>query len=124
MFLASARRFSIAVSTTVFLAAAMGIMPVIAAPPANPFPGPTVTSELMNLKKTLAFRGWMTSCDRYERQEGAVVLSAGKAQVKAFTCDYTTGGTPIPFGVSTTLTLTLDGKPVATAAVNASDSAV
>ncbi len=66
----------------------------------------------------------MSYCDRYDRMEHAVILSAGKSQVKAFTCNFATGGTKIPFGVDTTLTLTLDGKAVATAAVKAADVAV
>ena len=66
----------------------------------------------------------MSYCNRYERMEHAVVLSAGKTQVKVFTCNFTTGGTKIPFGVDTMLTLTLDGKAVATAAVKAADTAV
>ncbi len=41
-----------------------------------------------------------------------------------FTCNFTTGGTKIPLGVDTMLTLTLDGKAVATAAVKAADVAV
>ena len=51
-------------------------------------------------------------------------MSAGKTQVNVFTCNFTTGGTKVPFGVDTTLTLTLDGKAVATAAVKAADTAV
>ena len=52
------------------------------------------------------------------------MLSPGKSQVKASTCNFTTGGAPIPLGVNTTLTLTLDGTTVATAAVKAADVAV
>jgi filamentous hemagglutinin family protein len=96
-----------------------------AAPPPNPSSTVTpVTTAVTNIARTLFIRGWMDYCDRYERLENVVILSAGQAQIKALTCDFTTGGTAVPFGVDTTLTLTFDGVPVATAAVTASDSSV
>jgi hypothetical protein len=104
---------------------ATGVPFAVAAPSADPSAGPIpVTTVLPNLGKTLLFRGWMSYCDRYDRMEQAVVLSPGKTQVNGFTCDFTTGGTKIPFGVGTTLTLTLDGMAVATAAVTAADVTV
>ena len=104
---------------------ASGVPSAIAAPAADPAAGiPAVTTALPNLAKTLVFVGWMEHAGRYDRMEHAVVLSAGKTQVNVFTCNFTTGGTKIPFGVDTTLTLTLDGKAVATAAVKAADTSV
>ncbi len=97
----------------------------IAAPAGDPAAGATpVTTALPNLAKALFFGGWMNYCNRYERAEHAVVLAPGKTQVNLFTCNFTNGGTKIPLGVNTMLTLTLDGKAVATAAVKAVDTAV
>ena len=104
---------------------AIGVPSAIAAPSADPSGGALpVTSALPNLAKTLVFGGWMSYCNRYERMEHAVVLSAGKTQVNVLTCDIANGGSKIPLGVDTTLTLTLDGKAVATAAVKVADVAV
>ncbi|MFO1412770.1 MAG: hypothetical protein U1F10_02450 [Burkholderiales bacterium] len=83
-----------------------------------------VTSRTPNTAKLLAFRDWMSSCDRYERMEHITPLRAGSSQVKLYTCNMQTGGTAVPFGADTTLTLTLDGTPVATAAIKAADTAV
>ena len=66
----------------------------------------------------------MSYCDRYDRMEQAIVLGPGKTQVNVFTCNFAANGTKIPLGVDTMLTLTLDGKAVATAAVKAADVAV
>jgi hypothetical protein len=94
--------------------------PALAAPPA-----PTgVSTSIPNLSKAVAFTGWMSFCNRYERQQSATVITPAKPQIKAYTCNMTTGGSPVPFGVNTTLTLTLDGTPVATAAVKAADTSV
>jgi hypothetical protein len=66
----------------------------------------------------------MSYCNRYERLQSVIVVTAAKPQVKAFTCNFRAGGVKIPFGVDTTLTLTLDGKPVATADVKPNDNTV
>ena len=126
LFPSAVRRSLTALAGGAILSLVVGAGPsAIAAPAGDPAAGiPAVTTALPNLAKTLIFAGWQSYCNRYERMEHAVVLSAAKAQVKVVTCNYTTGGTKIPFGVDTTLTLTLDGKAVATAAVKAADTVV
>ena len=113
------------VRSAILFMIATGVPSATAAPSADPSAGAMpVTSALPNLAKALVFGGWLSYCNRYERMEHAVVLGAGKTQVDVLTCNFTNGGTKIPFGVDTTLTLTLDGKAVATAAVKAADVAV
>ena len=78
---------------------AMLVPSAVAAPSADPSGGALpVTTALPNLAKTLFFGGWMSYCDRYERMEHAVVLSAGKTQVNVFACNFATGGAAIPLG--------------------------
>ena len=91
---------------------------------APPSASSSVISTPVQLSRALVFLGWMSYCNRYERQESVIVISPGKSQVKAFTCNFASGGAYIPFGADTTLTLTFDGTPVATAAVKAADTAV
>ena len=115
---------ALARAAMLFILAGAGLS-ALAAPAADPAAGALpVTTALPNLAKALLFGGWMGYCNRYERNERAVVVSVGKTQVNLFTCDYTAGGTKVPLGVNTTLTLTLDGKAVATTAVKAADVAV
>ena len=122
MYRSSLRR-SVTALLSSFLLTVVGLhgSPATAAPSSG---GSVFASTSVNLGQTLVFLGWMSYCNRYERQESVIVISPGKSKVKAFTCDFTTGGTSIPFGVDTTLTLTFDGTPVATAAVKAADTAV
>lgn len=77
-----------------------------------------------NVYRAVVFSGWMSYCNRYERMQKATVITAAKPQVKVFTCNFGAGGVAVPFGVATTLTLTLDGTPVASAAVKPTDSSV
>jgi hypothetical protein len=83
-----------------------------------------VSTSVPNLSKAVAFTGWMSFCNRYERQQSATVVTAAKPQIKAYTCNMYAGGAPVAFGVNTTLTLTLDGTPVAASAVKATDTSV
>lgn len=122
--LSPARHFFIALASTVLLFAAPVATPVAGATNPSPPGGAPVSTKMVNLGKALFFRGWMGYPNRYERLERAAVLSGGKAQVTVFTCNFATGGAAIPFGADAALTLTLDGKVVAAAAVKASDVAV
>jgi len=118
-----ARHCFIAISSTAFLFAAPIVTRVTdAAPSAMPQSGVVpIASTFVNLGKTLYFRGWMRSTNRYDRMESVVILSGKKAKLTASTCNFAAGGVDIPFGIDTPLTLTLDGTIVAIAAVKASD---
>ena len=118
MFASFAHRFA---SLLVLLIASSALAPPLAAPAS---PSHRVDDSLPNVNRAVVFTGWMSYCNRYERMQTAMVVSAAKPQVKAFTCNLGVGGAPIPFGIATTLTLTLDGTPVASTAVKASDTSV
>jgi hypothetical protein len=105
----------------VLLVIALGVTPVGEAAPAAPVMAQTTVP---NLAKAVLSSGWMSSCNRYERMQGVIVLSGSKAQVRVYTCNFTTGGTYIPFGADLTLTLTFDGTAVASTAVKSGDSKV
>ena len=117
MFTSFAHRFA---ALLVLLLVSNALAPALAAP-ASPT---TVSTSIPNQYRTVLFTGWMGYCNRYERMQKAMVVSAAKPQVKAFTCNLGVGGAPIPFGIATTLTLTLDGTPVASTAVKATDTSV
>ena len=118
MFTLSAHR---SLALFVLLIASSALPPVLAAPSS---PSAAVSTSVPNVNKAVLFAGWMSYCNRYERMQSAMVVTAAKPQVKAFTCNLGAGGVPVPFGVDTTLTLTLDGTPVASTAVKAGDTAV
>ncbi|MCC6194688.1 MAG: choice-of-anchor D domain-containing protein, partial [Burkholderiales bacterium] len=83
-----------------------------------------VSTITPNMAKTLVFNGWMSYPDRYERMQHAVILSGSSNKVRLFTNDFVRGGVGVPFGADLALTLTFDGKSVATASVKAADKAV
>src|SRR5215207_7612347 len=109
----SIRRVQGAVSIAMLFVMGLGVTPVGEAAPAAPVMAQTTVP---NLAKAVLSSGWMSSCNRYERMQGMIVLSGSKGQVKVYTCNFTTGGTYIPIGADLTLTLTFDGTPVASTA--------
>src|SRR6185436_8304134 len=78
MIASSVRRIALTLYGALLLVTALGVTPVGEAAPAAPVMAQTTVP---NLAKAVLSSGWMSSCNRYERMQGVIVLSGSKAPV-------------------------------------------
>ena len=92
-------------------------------PPPPPASGlGDISSKPIDMTRALVMQGFMPRPDRYQRDQDVAVLKGnGNALFRVFTVNFAGGGSAIPFGAAATITLTFDGKPVATQNVLATD---
>lgn len=101
---------------------------VIVPPPPPPPPPPVITTitriPLTNAAKAVCFSGWLNFPNRYQRFENATIVSAQSPTVTVLTCNFTSGGSAVPFGAPLTLQLKFDGIVVDTRTVAANATSV
>ena len=99
------------------------LTPVAAAPSLDPAATgvPTVKSTQVNLGKTLFFRGWMVPATATSGTKARSSLRRESRRSRRSPATSQPAALPSRSASTPRFTLTLDGKPVATAAVKASD---
>lgn len=109
--------------------------PVVIPPPVEPppvvVPPPSelghIVAKAVNPAKTLMLPGFMRAslgydAGRYDRFQKRCVVSGARASLTATTNNFAAGGSRVPFGAALPLTLTFDGKAVASKTVAATDT--